>query len=555
MDDEIMNNISETRIEDQTQIRESSYCHQEIGCCRKLRDKEAKHDMYGEVQRDPRACCIERRPALLQMQGNFAIVVNACNEGYNEENPAAGKRTKPILKKKEKSQLEDVKLPQGSESITVFGIDLPSENAGRVLQFLEFCSKFGKFKEAKSYQDDDEKFAEILAKMNMLIHIGAESPKFQRKGEGSCSIFKIPQSLKKNHQKGYEPEIVSIGPYDHGKEHLQMLEEHKHRYLKLFLDTFLQVRSHQNDRILTTPWILSTIRSDLLLLENQVPLILLNTLLKESNISKNVNLETLAFKFFNLSVAEKTKSQNFEAEHLLDLILFDEFISSVLLNCVAFEQLSTKCFNNIASYVVFMGCLMNDEADATYLSEKGIIQNYVGNGSDVSQFFKFICKDVAFDMSNSYLKEEFEGINNYTSNRWNVECASYFAFNTPDYFRRPQLSSSFDHIEKKRRIERRREEEEQQQDLEEEIERRRLGQLSDELCRIFFILGKQKKQPPFYMKRGENYKENAFRENGRVSNNVPVNENGPEKGEFDGEESHDDDDDELRVVEDAFESL
>ena len=28
MDDEIMNNISETRIEDQTQIRESSYCHQ-----------------------------------------------------------------------------------------------------------------------------------------------------------------------------------------------------------------------------------------------------------------------------------------------------------------------------------------------------------------------------------------------------------------------------------------------------------------------------------------------------------------------------------------------
>ncbi|CAN6997198.1 UPF0481 protein At3g47200-like [Brassica rapa] len=412
-----------------------------------------------------------------------------------------------------------------------------------------------------SYQDDDEKFAEILAKMNMLIHIGAESPKFQRKGEGSCSIFKIPQSLKKNHHKGYEPEIVSIGPYHHGKEHLQMLEEHKHRYLKLFLgeakdgvDTntlgrkiiqmetairnsyseklvvikpeFLKMmlldgcfilmlfffisrhvlssKKSPNDRILTTPWILSTIRSDLLLLENQVPLILLNTLLKESKIS--VNLEKLAFKFFNLSVAEKTKSQNLEAQHLLDLIrknfingtsqspekgpsnshyddsrlilsanrlrlqgikfkashyqpsskktsgyvprrssreetildiklngnelhippiVFDGFISSVLLNCVAFEQLSTKCSNNITSYVVFMGCLMNDEADATYLSEKGIIQNYVGNGSDVSQFFKFICKDVAFDMSNSYLKEEFEGINNYTSNRWNVECARF----------------------------------------------------------------------------------------------------------------------------------
>ncbi|WZZ65691.1 hypothetical protein YC2023_077061 [Brassica napus] len=64
-----------------------------------------------------------------------------------------------------------------------------------------------------------------------LLPLGTSS----QKGEGSCSIFKIPQSLKKYHQKGYEPEIVSIGPYHHGKEHLQMLEEHKHRYLKLFL--------------------------------------------------------------------------------------------------------------------------------------------------------------------------------------------------------------------------------------------------------------------------------------------------------------------------------
>lgn len=257
----------------------------------------------------------------------------------------------------------------------------------------------------------------------------------------------------------------------------------------------------RNDPILTTPWILSTIRSDILLLENQVPLILLDTLFKESDLSclGSLNLERLAFKFFNLSMAEEEESQNLEAKHLLDLIrknfingtsqspkktlsnsryddsrlilsakrlrlqgikfkashyhssdpsrssqektileiklngnelhippiVFDEFFSSFLLNCVAFEQLSTKCSNNITSYVVFMGCLMNEEADATYLSEKGIIDNYFGNGSDLSQFFKVICKDVAFDMSKSYLKEEFEGINNYTSNRWNVEFARF----------------------------------------------------------------------------------------------------------------------------------
>ena len=45
--------------------------------------------------------------------------------------------------------------------------------------------------------------------------------------------------------------------------------------------------------------------------------------------------------------------------------------------------------------------------------------------------------------------------------------------------------------------------------------------------------------------------ENGFRENGRISNDEPVNENGAEKGEVDGKETHDD---ELRVVEDAFET-
>uniref|UniRef100_M4EHZ7 DDT domain-containing protein n=1 Tax=Brassica campestris TaxID=3711 RepID=M4EHZ7_BRACM len=163
MGDEIMNNISETMIEAQTQIRQSLYCHQ----CHKKRS-----DIVGNcVTKRPNTTCMvkycrsclwnrkeqgKKLTGFLRENGSSSdaiktpknakrqLKLNDSSEGYNEENPAAGKRTKPILKKKEKSQLEEVKLPQGSESITVFGIDLPSENAGRVLQFLEFCSKFGK---------------------------------------------------------------------------------------------------------------------------------------------------------------------------------------------------------------------------------------------------------------------------------------------------------------------------------------------------------------------------------------------------------------------------
>lgn len=63
-------------------------------------------------------------------------------------NNIAGKitRTKPVLKKKEEYQFEEVNLPQGQgiSSITDSGIEFPPEDAGSVFQFLEFCSAFGK---------------------------------------------------------------------------------------------------------------------------------------------------------------------------------------------------------------------------------------------------------------------------------------------------------------------------------------------------------------------------------------------------------------------------
>ncbi|VVB09181.1 unnamed protein product [Arabis nemorensis] len=63
-------------------------------------------------------------------------------------NNIAGKitRTKPVLKKKEEYQLEEVNLPQGEgiSFIVDSGIEFPPEDAGSVFQFLEFCSAFGK---------------------------------------------------------------------------------------------------------------------------------------------------------------------------------------------------------------------------------------------------------------------------------------------------------------------------------------------------------------------------------------------------------------------------
>ncbi|VVB09634.1 unnamed protein product [Arabis nemorensis] len=84
-------------------------------------------------------------------------------------------------------------------------------------------------------------------------------------------------------------------------------------------------------------------------------------------------------------------------------------------------------------YVAFMGCLMNDEADAMFPGEKGIIENYFGTGKEVSQFSKGICKGIVFNPTESYLANVFEGVNKYTSKGYHVQWAGfrYTHFDSP----------------------------------------------------------------------------------------------------------------------------
>ena len=63
----------------------------------------------------------------------------------NENSKAAGKMKKAKATnevKEEEIQIE-AKLPIGISLTNVAGIDIPTEETGNVLQFLEFCSAFG----------------------------------------------------------------------------------------------------------------------------------------------------------------------------------------------------------------------------------------------------------------------------------------------------------------------------------------------------------------------------------------------------------------------------
>lgn len=428
--------------------------------------------------------------------------------------------------------MEDKTKPKSSPSDTAIDIDVASENH----------------------------LISSLKRLSYESWGGSKPLLLQSAGTESCCIFRIPDSLAEVNPTAYKPKVVSIGPYHYGEKHLRMIQQHKIRFLQLFADKarmngieesvlykavsdleggirfsyseeliqdgfdlvpmmildgcfilmlLLIVSGNielddKMDPIFTIPWILPSIQSDLILLENQVPFFVLQTLFETSKMGFSGDLNRMAFDFFDYSIDKPEryweKHRNLEARHLLDLIRMtfipttrsmgesedfqlikresvripsseltsqlilsakrlrlqgikfrlrsdadsildirlqnnrlqipllrlDGFISSIFLNCVAFEQFYTKSSNHITSYVVFMGCLLNGEEDATFLSnDKRIIENYFGNENEIAQFFKTICKDVVFDIRRSYLWDVFDGVNQYTSKWYNGVWAGF----------------------------------------------------------------------------------------------------------------------------------
>ncbi|ESR33836.1 hypothetical protein CICLE_v10005168mg [Citrus x clementina] len=73
--------------------------------------------------------------------------------------------------------------------------------------------------------------ARIIALERLRSHQAIGTAAFKQ-----FNIFKVPDVLRKLNEKAYEPEMLAIGPYHHGKEQLLGFEEHKTRYLKKLLE-------------------------------------------------------------------------------------------------------------------------------------------------------------------------------------------------------------------------------------------------------------------------------------------------------------------------------
>ncbi|GMP78001.1 hypothetical protein CsSME_00034096 [Camellia sinensis var. sinensis] len=195
-----------------------------------------------------------------------------------------------------------------------------------------------------------------------------------------CCIFRVHKQLRGVNEKAYEPETIAIGPYHRGKHSLQMMEEHKLRYLQLLFERknessadryvtaiiLLEQEARRcytesislsanemiemmlldgcfiielmrkfemaflrdkNDSIFQMDWIVSSLQRDLMLFENQLPFFILCKLFDMIEVPNQHNrLIYLALCFFRdllpgPGYRERVDgNSHFQIRHLLGLI-------------------------------------------------------------------------------------------------------------------------------------------------------------------------------------------------------------------------------------------
>ncbi|XP_008779673.1 UPF0481 protein At3g47200-like [Phoenix dactylifera] len=366
------------------------------------------------------------------------------------------------------------------------------------------------------------------------------------------SIYRVPACIKDLNSKAYKPQVVSFGPFHHGEAQVMPMEEHKHRALlhilkrseKRFDDfvtamgevvqelqdayqnldeewrrekqKFLQlmivdgcfmleiIRASTgpsndyafNDPIFSSHGVLYTvpyIRRDMLMIENQLPLLVLENLVAvETGRPKNEDqINKLVLKFCapiarpplaglglglhaldlfrrsmlygpthrSAAVSEPASSEiirsavelyeagirfkksktsslhDIKFSHgvlSLPVIVVDDTTEFMFLNLMAFERLHVGAGNEVTSYVFFMDNIIDSAKDVSLLNSKGIIQNAVGSDKAVAKLFNSLSKDVVLDPESS-LDGVHRKVNAYCRKRWNMWRANLIH----TYFRSP----------------------------------------------------------------------------------------------------------------------
>ncbi|XP_039161103.1 UPF0481 protein At3g47200-like [Eucalyptus grandis] len=109
----------------------------------------------------------------------------------------------------------------------------------------------------------------------------------------------------------------------------------------------------------------------------------------------------------------------------IPVLKFDDFMSSLFLNFIAFEQCHRDSSKHVTTFATFMACLLNTPADAEFLCNRKIIERYFGTDEKIAHFFSNIGKDVVFDIRKNHLCQVLQDVNTYCEKDFRVHWASF----------------------------------------------------------------------------------------------------------------------------------
>ncbi|KAL3820106.1 hypothetical protein ACJIZ3_006011 [Penstemon smallii] len=343
-------------------------------------------------------------------------------------------------------------------------------------------------------------------------------------------IYRVPDRIRELDNNAFKPQVVSFGPYYYNERDSWPLEEHKNRALLQFLKRsqkhlppYLDALAREvedlkyaYDQDVRSAWLMNDderflkmmildgcfileilgtsrvfaasspdpiylnemplISRDMLLLENQVPLRVLEILqeviysirrffglarrsqsmykgclhildvyrrgllvepLKDIRQIRKLNdfydnMQTREFCTdipsatelheagirFKISKTAKLNDITFKGSTLrLPPIMVTDDTKSFFLNLMAFERVHVGAGNEVTSYVFFMGCLIKSDRDASLLRSFGFVPGALGSDEDVAQLYRLISKKAMLHPDQWELVKVLERMNSKLRNR------------------------------------------------------------------------------------------------------------------------------------------
>ncbi|KAF3777073.1 hypothetical protein EJ110_NYTH46904 [Nymphaea thermarum] len=222
-------------------------------------------------------------------------------------------------------------------------------------------------------------------------------------GRSLKCIFKWPHDLEKllGEDIYREPQMVAIGPYHHGRPHLQPMERHKKNALfrilqlsgglpvSIFVEPLKQVeqelRNHYDELDPSCQQADKQSTSNMDFALEFLPKI-------EKYVRSATKLRAAGVSFQKCPKDAGLLSVRFRRSclrgvlHLPELVL-DETTEGVFMNMVAFERMHPESGTEVTSFLSFMDALIDTADDVSFLSNEGIVKNSLGSDKAAAKIF------------------------------------------------------------------------------------------------------------------------------------------------------------------------